>query len=436
MLAKLTRWQADTLIVDEAHALKNTQSTNFKGIKLLTFADNMCPDCGGYLDGLYGDMLHPLAKKVPKPCHSCGWMFTDPTRVSYDNPLDDYLKTKSVKNVLFTTGTPILNSPEDIYSLLHLCDPILFKTANQFLSTYCRENYMSGKWEFRPGAVQNLKPLIEGRFLARTYDDANVTIPPQNVHVVSVDLDPVAYAKQLKIIRQLSKAAQILLDSGQRMTIMHLIALVTRKRQANVWAGGIEVKDEDGNVVFKVGDEVQESVKMDYILDNIQQFHVDGHRQVVFSQFKTALAELEQRISAAGLRVVRLDGDTPEQLRKEIKTNFYRAKGEQAKWDVLLCNYKTGGVGLNLTSITKTHILDEEWNPGKRDQAYARSARMGQVEESDVYVYRIPGTIDTWMANTIYRKEKLIGEFSEEMTEDKEDMMMNLREAIESGEIL
>jgi hypothetical protein len=40
------------------------------------------------------------------------------------------------------------------------------------------------------------------------------------------------------------------------------------------------------------------------------------------------------------------------------------------------------------------------------------------------------------MANTIYRKEKLIGEFSDEMTEDKEDMMMNLREAIESGEIL
>jgi SNF2 family DNA or RNA helicase len=123
-------------------------------------------------------------------------------------------------------------------------------------------------------------------------------------------------------------------------------------------------------------------------------------------------------------------------LRAEIKTNFYRAKGESPKWDVLLCNYKTGGVGLNLTSITKTHILDEEWNPGKRDQAYARSARMGQLEETDVYVYRIPGSIDTWMSNTIYRKEKLIGEFTDEMTEQKDDLMMSLREAIESGEIL
>jgi SNF2 family DNA or RNA helicase len=329
-----------------------------------------------------------------------------------------------------------LNSPEDIYALLHLCDPILFKAVSQFLTTYCRENYMSGKWEFRPGAVQNLKPLIEGRFLARTYEDAGVEIPKQHVHITSVDLDKELYKKQYKVITQLSKAAQILLDNGNRTTIMHLIALVTRKRQANVWPGGIEIKDDEGNVIFSVGDEVQESVKMDYLMDNVQQFLGDGHRQVVFSQFKTALAELERRMAEAGIRVVRLDGDTPEHLRAEIKTNFYRAKGETPKWDVLLCNYKTGGVGLNLTSITKTHILDEEWNPGKRDQAYARSARMGQLEETDVYVYRIPGSIDTWMSNTIYRKEKLIGEFTDEMTEQKDDLMMSLREAIESGEIL
>jgi SNF2 family DNA or RNA helicase len=436
VLIKLMQWQADTLIVDEAHALKNTSSSNFKKIKMLAFVENTCASCGVQINGTHEQAHHPLATRKLRPCYNCGWKLGEATGETYDNPLDDYLKTRSIKNTLFTTGTPILNSPEDIYALLHLCDPILFKAVSQFLTTYCRENYMSGKWEFRPGAVQNLKPLIEGRFLARTYEDAGVVIPTQHVHITSVDLDKELYKKQYRVITQLSKAAQILLDNGNRATIMHLIALVTRKRQANVWPGGIEIKDEEGNVIFSVGDEVQESVKMDYLMDNVQQFLADGHRQVVFSQFKTALAELEQRMKAAGMRVVRLDGDTPEHLRAEIKTNFYRAKGETPKWDVLLCNYKTGGVGLNLTSITKTHILDEEWNPGKRDQAYARSARMGQSEETDVYVYRIPGSIDTWMSNTIYRKEKLIGEFTEEMTEQKDDLMMSLRDAIESGEIL
>jgi SNF2 family DNA or RNA helicase len=435
VLAKLMKWQADSIIVDEAHALKNTSSANFKSIKALTFVDNTCPACGSQINGIYEPQVHALAPRVARPCWKCGWKVGDTTQ-QYANPLEEYLSTKSIKNALFTTGTPILNSPEDIYALLHLCDPILFKTATQFLTTYCRENYLSGKWEFRPGAVQNLKPLIEGRFLARTYDDAGVVIPDQHVHVVPVDLDKQEYPLQHRTITQLSKAASILLDSGQRMTVMHLIALVTRKRQANVWPGGIEMKDEDGNVVFSVGDEVQESVKMDAVTENIAKFHKEGHRQVVFSQFKTALAEMERRLKDLGYRVVRLDGDTPEALRAEIKTNFYRAKEETPKWDILLANYKTGGVGLNLTSITKTHILDEEWNPGKRDQAYARSARMGQLEETDVYVYRIPGTIDTWMSNTIYRKEKLISEFTDVVLEKEEDIMTNLMDAIESGEIL
>lgn len=435
VLAKLMKWQADSIIVDEAHALKNTRSANFKSIKSLVFVDNTCPSCGAQVNGIYEPQVHALAPRVARPCWKCGWTVGTHVR-DYANPLEEYLATKSIKNALFTTGTPILNSPEDIYALLHLCDPILFKTVTQFLTTYCRENYLSGKWEFRPGAVANLKPLIEGRFLARTYDDAGVVIPEQHVHVVPVDLDKQEYPLQHRTIRQLSKAASILLDSGQRMTVMHLIALVTRKRQANVWPGGIEMKDEDGNVVFSVGDEVQESVKMDAVSENIAKFHKEGHRQVVFSQFKTALAEMETRLKAQGYRVVRLDGDTPEALRSEIKTNFYRAKGEVAKWDILLANYKTGGVGLNLTAITKTHILDEEWNPGKRDQAYARSARMGQSEETEVYVYRIPGTIDTWMSNTIYRKEQLIGEFTDVILDKEEDIMTNLRDAIESGEIL
>ena len=189
VLAKLMKWQADTIIVDEAHALKNTSSANFKSIKTLTFVDNTCPVCTSQINGLYEPQVHALAPKKARPCWNCGWKAGDPTLQTYENPLDEYLATKSIKNALFTTGTPILNSPEDIYALLHLCDPILFKTATQFLTTYCRENYLSGKWEFRPGAVQNLKPLIEGRFLARTYDDAGVVIPDQHVHVVPVDLD-------------------------------------------------------------------------------------------------------------------------------------------------------------------------------------------------------------------------------------------------------
>jgi SNF2 family DNA or RNA helicase len=431
LLAKLMSWQIDTLIVDEAHNLKNTSTSNFKYIEMLVKVDNVCPKCKGALKGLYD------ADKKLKPCPSCGWRKGELTPVRYAYKLDEWLASKSMRNVCFTTGTPILNSPMDIYALLHLCDPMLFARKSQFLQSFCITNHHSGKVEFRDGQLDNLKPLIAGRFIARTREDAGIVLPVQRKHIVRVDMDRELYKKQYKIVRQLSERAQIMLDSGESMTIMHLIALITRKRQANVWPAGIELRDSEGNVVFSVGEEVRESCKIDVALDQILQIHNEGRRQVVFSQFTTALQGFKEVLEEAGLRVALLTGATPRKLRDEIKNNFYLAKGEEPRWDIVLCNYKTGGTGLNLTAATATHIIDEEWNPGKRDQAYARTDRIGQELENDVYIYRIPASIDTWMSNTIYRKEQMVSAFQDTMTDEGVEMSAeSLSEAMRTGEIL
>jgi SNF2 family DNA or RNA helicase len=431
LLAKLMSWQADTMIVDEAHNLKNTSSSNFKYIEMLVKIDNVCPKCKSPIKG-----LHDADKKL-KPCPSCGWKKGELTPVRYAYKLDEWLSSKSMKNVCFTTGTPILNSPMDIYALLHLCDPMLFARKSQFLDSFCITNYHSGKVEFRDGQLDNLRPLIAGRFIARTREDAGIVLPTQRKHIVRVDLDPNQYKKQYKIVRQLSDRAQIMLDSGEQMTIMHLIALITRKRQANVWPAGIELKDSEGNVVFSVGAEVRESCKLDAALEQVLAIHAEGRRQVVFSQFSTALDGFKEILEAKGLRVALLTGATPRKLRDEIKNNFYLAKGEEPRWDIILCNYKTGGTGLNLTAATATHIIDEEWNPGKRDQAYARTDRIGQELENDVYIYRIPASIDTWMSNTIHRKEQMVSAFQDTMVDEGVEMSAeSLSEAMRTGEIL
>ena len=431
LLAKFMDWRIDTMIVDEAHNLKNTSTSNYRYIDMLAKIDNVCPSCKGHIKGLYG------ADKKLKPCPSCGWTKGTLAPVRYAYKLDEWVSTKSMKNVCFTTGTPILNSPLDIYALLHLCDPMLFARKTQFLETFCIQNHHSGKVEFRDGQLDNLRPLIEGRFIARNREDAGIVLPTQRKHIIRVDLDENVYKKQYKIIKQLSERAQIMLDSGEQMTIMHLIALITRKRQANVWPAGIELKDPEGNVIFSVGQEVRESVKLDTALDHVLQEHANGRRQVVFSQFSTALQGFKEILEENGLRVAVLTGATPRSQREEIKNNFYLAKGEEPKWDILLCNYKTGGTGLNLTAATVTHIIDEEWNPGKRDQAYARTDRIGQEMESDVYIYRIPASIDTWMSNTIHRKEQMVSAFNDTMVDESTDMTVDsLSEAMRAGEVL
>lgn len=418
-LSRLMLWQADTMVGDEAHDMKNIRTSNFKHMRSLIMADNTCPNCGALIYGLTG-----------KPCGVCGRV-ENPHRVP--TSLEDLLSTKSVKKTLMMTGTPLLNTPLDLFALLHLTDPFTFRGEKSFKKKFLQMNYHAKKWDFSSTGVDMLKPYIEDRYLARTLEEVGIYLPKQRVHIERVDLDPKHYPLQERTVRQISEHYQIRLTSGETMTLMHLIQIILRKRQANVWPGGIEIKDAEGNVLFSVGSEVRESCKMDAAQERILELHAQGRRQIVFSQFRTALDEFAQRLRAQGLRVALFVGNTPEALREEIRSNFYAAKGEVPKWDVVLVHYRTGGSGLNLTAATATHILDEEWNSGKRDQSYARNHRIGQEHETDIYVYRIPNTVDTWMSNLIERKERMVKRLGRAMTNDR--MLAEISQAIRKGEM-
>jgi SNF2 family DNA or RNA helicase len=403
---ELLRWQADAMIIDEAHTIKGMKAT-FKFVRGLVLADNQCPRCGAYIDGLY---VKDGRKRVMVVCLNC---LTAPAEeiMPYVD-LERVLATKSVKYLALMTGTPLLNTPDDLFPLIHLIDPDLFPTLKEFRRQFCALNHWEDKYEFRGGALKALHFLLEPVYIARTKEDAGVKVPHNAIHIVEFALDKERYPKQAEIMRQISVEAQIKLESGEQHTIMNSLALITRKRQANVWADGIAIKDVDGNVLLKV--DIGESMKMDVIFDNVMSKHKEGHRQVVFSQFATALEEMEDRLTAAGLRVARFDGSTPQNARGKIKTDFYRAKTTktEARYDVILANYKTGGVGLNLTGATVAHIMDEEWNPGKRDQAYGRISRFGQTEETETYVYRLLKSVDTYMARLIRKKEDMLDTFA------------------------
>ncbi len=404
IVEKLRQWQADAMIVDEAHTIKTTSTAAFKFIRDLVLADNECPYCGGYIEAV---KFTSKGRKVPLPCPHCDNVPLE--AVEQLDALDAVLVTKSVKSLALVTGTPLLNTPDDLYSLLHLVDPDLFPSLAQYRRQFCALNHFEDKYEFRQGALRALHYLIEPVFIARTAEDAGVVIPTNRVHYVEFGHDRTAYPKQHKVMQQITVEAQIKLDSGEQFTIMHALALLTRKRQAVVYPAGIEIKDRNDEVVLKV--DVEESMKMDVLVGNVLTMHDQGRRQVIFSQFTTAVHELARRLEDHGLRVATLTGDTPNAEAEEIKSNFYAAKGEVPKWDVVIVNYKKGGVGLNLTACSAAHILDEEWNPGKRDQAYGRISRFGQTRETDTFVYRMLKSVDTYMARIIRKKEDMLKTF-------------------------
>lgn len=387
LLENLIDCSFDTLIIDEAHMIKDMTSQAYRGVKQLR-------------DGLQPEYIIPM------------------------------------------TGTPILNRPQELFPMLHLVNPEEFYHIRDYLFTYCEEyedDEGQTRWKFKPGGLERLAKKIHKNFLRRTRDQAGIILPERTVVYHELDRDDENYPEQARAREQMKEFATIVIDeaAGKALSATAVIALFTRLRQIETWPAGIVQKDPITKEI-KLQVDIEESQKIDYIIrkedgdwEGLIPNVVDEERVIVFSQFKAPLHELKARIEKAGYKAVILDGDTPEALRDEIRFDFDRSKNpdrENRKWDVLLANYKAAGVGLTLTNATQLITLDEEWNSGKRDQAWDRIYRIGQTESVTIHVIRVKNTIDLWLADLIDAKEKLVDGF-ESATITSND----LKDAIDNG---
>lgn len=392
---ELRELQFDTMIVDEADGFKEKSGSLYKSLYKLRYSYNMKDEFGQL--------------------------------------------TNSVKHFYPMTGTFIRNKPADIWPALNLVDKEAFPKERDFLDTYCTYDSYDQKWNFRSGGVSSLIKRLGGRIVMRTTVECGIVIPDQILHDENpAHLEvcdecriefPIKFAEgeypdQRKIMKQLAEHSQIILDSERKTSTMEQLAIITRNRQAVVWPGGIRLTGEypDGEKFqFSVGEDVNESIKVDWVERKIRALRAKGKRVVVFSQFKDGIKELEARLRDH--RVVRYDGDTPSDIKSRVMQDFDRRvvadRGNEWEWDIVLCNFKTGGVGLNFTHATDTILLDEYWNPAGNEQAFRRTKRMGQTEVTHVWIPRVKNTIDTWMKSINDDKRLMIDGFNLEVDMEK-----------------
>jgi SNF2 family DNA or RNA helicase len=317
---------------------------------------------------------------------------------------------------------------------LTLVAPNIFKSEGYFLQDYCRQD-SNGHWQFRPGGEVELAKRISPYYMRRTKEQAGIVLPPKTIVLHEIEIDDALYPNQARARNEMRKWGSIMLDPAQGKVIAAnaKIAVYTRLRQIEVWPAGIQVKDPlTGEIMLKV--DIEESQKIDEIIryeqdpsevtgewEGIIPEVVSDERVVVFSQFIPPLYEIKRRCELAGLRVGMMIGDVKDADRDEVHMDFdlkYTPNRADAKYDIVLCHYKVGGIGVNLTAATQMIVLDEEWSPGKRDQAYDRIHRMGQDKPVTIHVLRSHfkvgsevGGIDTWLANIIDEKEEMIEGF-------------------------
>jgi SNF2 family DNA or RNA helicase len=340
------------------------------------------------------------------------------------------------------TGTPVLNKPQELYPQLALLDPYLFYSEKQFLNEYCvqvKDSTGKMRWTFAPGGIELLYRKVGPIILRRTKKDAGIELPANTIINHQIEIDTELYPHQARAREEMRKWGSIQLDPENSekgfISAAAQIAVLTRLRQIEVWPAGIKIKDKYNPEQYLLELDVHESQKLDYILSNtvydnegnllppmgIATEALSDERLVIFSQFVDPLRELHRRFTEYGYRPALFIGDASREWKEKVKHDFdpYYTKPGEHQFDVVLCNYKVGGEGVNLTGASQMIILDEEWNPGKRDQAYFRMERIGQQLPMTTHVIRTEGTVDMWMNELIKFKEGVVGGFEEVFSENQ-----------------
>lgn len=415
----------DSVIIDEAHRAKASDKVTARGIFQIVYRPNYCPNCDK-VDNFYG----PWEKKVDKRIWDKStetWKTVKGTKLedlypgwNMKCPVCGTQLESTVKNVLCMTGTPILNKPQELFSLLFLVDHIKFPSEKAFLTDYC--TLYAGRWRFRPGGVEKLTKFMSNFFIQRNRNDAGIEVPPPSVtiHHLAKDLDK--YALQYAAEQQVHENACLMLANGERKDFFFILELILRERQIMTWPEGIVLRDPDTKEVIGRFD-VKESQKVDAAEELLAELLEEEERVIVFSQFKAPLYELHDRLKKAGHSVTLATGDQPDWVRKQVKEDFdlktdLENPDRVPRWSAAFATYKAFGTGVNLNGARHMILLDDEWNPGMEDQAIGRIDRINSTDQANVHIFRVRNSVDDFMAALIEQKRGVTGEFEDGFSMD------------------
>jgi SNF2 family DNA or RNA helicase len=109
----------------------------------------------------------------------------------------------------------------------------------------------------------------------------------------------------------------------------------------------------------------------------------EGHSALIFSQFTSMLAIIEEYLKQRQVTYYKITGETSTDDRAMVVREF----NADERPAVCLLSLRAAGVGLTLTKADYVFIYDPWWNPAVENQAIDRTHRIGQTKP--VIAYRL-----------------------------------------------
>jgi len=322
---------------------------------------------------------------------------------------------RKARFMIFLSGTPMVNRPQEMWSYLHIFAPEKFPTVKKF-----EYQYGTPVWNEKEGKIiQVINPelvikTLAGQTIRRRRDEVKIELPDLDRQFIYIDMTDAQREAYNKMRDHFFVWLDTQADEKKSLTATAIIAQLTRLRQINTWPDQITFDDPITGQTSHLT--VGESAKLDEAFDRCEQLIEAGEQVVVFTaQFNGPILELARRLNEAGYRSKCLtgaeSGDTAS-----LEDDF-----QQKRIDVLLINMATGSEGLNLQKnpgrwpggASFAIFLDLWWSPARNEQAEARIHRQGATDPCVVYVLQCKDSVDSFIAMLLEEKSALFSSIME-----------------------
>ena len=289
------------------------------------------------------------------------------------------------------TGTPLENRLSELWSIMDCLNPGYLGTANDFRRRFA----IPIERHHDTDRAHRLRHLIRPFVLRRLKGDPNVQVdlPDKLEMTVFCNLTPEQAALYEAVVSDM--LGQIDIAGGIQRRGLILATLVKLKQICNHPA---HFRADHSAMPHRSG-------KCDRLTDMLEEVVAEGHRALIFTQFRQMGHLLDKHLhETLDHEILFMHGGIPLKDRVQMVDRFQQPGSDGP---LFILSLKTGGVGLNLTAASHVFHYDRWWNPAVEDQATDRAHRIGQDKQVQVHKFVCIGTLEERIAAVIERKRSL-----------------------------
>jgi SWI/SNF-related matrix-associated actin-dependent regulator 1 of chromatin subfamily A len=281
---------------------------------------------------------------------------------------------KGKEYILALTGTPVVNKPIDLIPQLHILGKLdVFGGYKGFVDRYCQGFNQASN-------LKELNYLLHKNcFYRREKTEVLKDLPDKMRNIYRCDItNRTEYQFAENKFREFLESKGV--DSIQIDKSLRAEALVQMMLLKKLSAIG----------------------KVNEVVEQIREVIEAGEKIVLFAWHKEIVLALKAAIPEA---VTIIGEDTMDQRQRAVDS-FQN----DPKVQVIICNIKSGGVGITLTASSRVAFIELPWHPADCEQCEDRCHRIGQKDSVQITYFLGHNTVDEYIYGIIDKKRAIVNQ--------------------------